>query len=146
MIPRKEQDGRKSRYLADLIMAKPNSNRDMKRRGKCKPFIMLENHQFDSEAFNSLSSSAIRVYLSIIRCKNPKDGKKGTMSEPILCPYSVINGNMSNATIAKAIRELEEKGFIELARHGGLMKQPNLYAFSGEWINWRKKTIPKFKK
>jgi len=120
-------------------MATQGTKRNMKRGKKGPNFIMLEHPLFDSEAFNSLSGSAVRVLLSIIRCKNPKDGKAGTMSEPILCPYSVMNGSMSNTTIAKAIRELEEKGLIELARHGGLMKQPNLYAFSGEWINWRKK-------
>jgi len=42
-------------------------------------------------------------------------------------------------TPRQAIRELEEKGFIERTQYGGLMKQPNLFTFSGEWINWRKK-------
>lgn len=97
---------------------------------------MLEHPQFDSEAFNSLSGSGVRVLLSIMRCKN---GSNGTHAEPILCPYSAMNGSMGKATKARAIREIEEKGFIELVRHGGLMKQANLYAFSGEWINWRKK-------
>ncbi|WP_167631597.1 hypothetical protein [Mariprofundus ferrooxydans] len=46
---------------------------------------------------------------------------------------------MSKATIAKAIRDLEEKGFIERTRYGGLYKQTNLYAISGNWINWRQK-------
>lgn len=110
--------------------------RNMKRRRKGPPFIMLEHPMFDSEAFNSLSSSAVRVLLSIIRCKN---GSNGTHAEPILCPYSVMNGSLGKATIARAIRELEAKGFIELAQSGGLMKQPNLYVLSGEWINWRKK-------
>jgi len=120
-------------------MSSPKSKRNMKRRRKGARFIMLEHPLFDSEAFNSLSGSALRVLLSIMRCKNPIDGKAGTMNEPILCPYSAMNGDMSNTTIAKAIRELKEKGLIELARHGGLMKQANLYAFSGEWVNWRKK-------
>jgi len=57
---------------------------------------------------------------------------------PIICPYECMNGSMGSATIARAIRELEEKGFIERTR-GGLMKQPNLFAFSGEWINWHEK-------
>jgi len=108
----------------------------MKRRRKSPPFIMLVHAMFDSEAFNSLSGSAVRVLLSIMRCKN---GSNGTSAEPIQCPYAVMNGNMGQATKARAIRELEEKGFIELAQHGGLMKQPNLYVLSCEWINWRKK-------
>jgi len=110
----------------------------MKRGRKSQPFIMLEHPLFDSEAFNSLSHSAARVLLSIMRRKN---GKNGTDDAPIECPYPAMSGNMGSATIAKAIRELEEKGFINLARRGGLMKKTNLFVFSGEWINWREKQI-----
>lgn len=108
----------------------------MRRGKKGPPFIMVEHPLFDSEAFNSLSHSTVRVLISIMRRKN---GKNGTHEAPIECPYQAMNGNMSTATIAKAIRELSKKGFIELARHGGLMKQTNLFVFSGEWVNWRKK-------
>lgn len=110
--------------------------RNMKRGRKGPPFIKLDHPMFDSEAFQSLAHSSVRVLLSIMRRKN---GTNGTNTAPIICPYDCMNGTMSKATIAKAIRELEEKGFIERSQHGGLMKQPNLFAFSGEWINWRKK-------
>jgi len=108
----------------------------MKRGRKGPPFIKLEHPMFDSDAFQSLTHSSVRVLLSIMRRKN---GSNGTYATPIECPYQAMNGDMSKATIAKAIRELETKGFIELARHGGLMKKTNLFVFSGEWINWRKK-------
>ncbi len=114
------------------------NQRNMKRGRKGPLFIMVENPLFDSEAFNSLSHSAVRVFLSIIRHKNPTKGMAGSLSEPIFCPYTDMNGGMARATIAKAIRELEEKGFIERTQRGGLYKRPNLYAFSGEWINWKK--------
>lgn len=117
-------------------MSNMNSSRNMKRGRKGPPFIKLDHPMFDSEAFNALSSSGVRVLLSIMRRKN---GKNGTDEAPIECPYQAMNGNMGRATIAKAIRELQAKGFIELARHGGLMKQTNLFVFSGEWCNWRKK-------
>lgn len=110
-------------------------NRRSKRGRKSRPFIMLEHGMIDSEAFNSLSSSAVRVLLSIMRRRN---GKNGTADDPIECPYVAMNGSMSRATIAKAIRELEGAGFIERTRYGGLMKQTNLFIFSGEWINWKK--------
>jgi len=96
---------------------------------------MLEHPLFDSEAFNSLSSSAVRVLLSIMRCKN---GSNGTKDSPIICPHDSMNGQMSRTTIGKAIRELERIGFIERTQHGGLYKQLNLFALSGDWINWRK--------
>lgn len=112
------------------------SRRNMKRGKKGSPFIKLDHPMFDSEAFNALSSSGVRVLLSIMRRMN---GSNGTHEVPIECPYQAMNGGMSTATIAKSIRELEEKGFIELARRGGLMKQTNLFTLSGEWINWRKK-------
>jgi len=77
----------------------------------------------------------LRVLLSIMRRKN---GTNGTDAAPIICPYECMNGSMGSATIARAIRELEGKGFIERTQRGGLYKKPNLFAFSGEWINWRK--------
>jgi len=110
----------------------------MKRPRKGPHFIMLEHPIFDSPAFGSLGPSSIRVLLSIMRCKN---GRNGTKEDPIICPYSKMNGKMAKATISHGIKELEEKGFIELVSYGGLMKQPNQYAFSGEWINWEEKQI-----
>ena len=106
----------------------------MKRGKHGPPFIKLDRPMFDSPAFNSLSHTAVRVLLSIMRRKN---GANGTAEAPIECPYQSMNGDMAKATVAKAIRELEQKGFIELARRGGLMKQTNLFVFSGDWINWR---------
>lgn len=115
---------------------KPENSRNMKRRRKGPNFIMLEHPLFDSEAFNSLSGSAVRVLLSIMRCKN---GSNGTTDNPIICPHDSMNGRMSRTTIGKAIRELERIGFIERTQHGGLYKQLNLFALSGDWINWRQK-------
>jgi len=112
------------------------TRRNMKRGRKSPSFIMLEWKMFDSAAFQSLAHTSVRVLLSIMRRKN---GNNGNYAAPIECPYQAMNGTMSSATISKAIRELETKCFIELARHGGLMKQTNLFVFSGEWINWCKK-------
>lgn len=112
------------------------ARRNMKHGRKGPPFIKLDHPMFDSDAFQYLAHTSVRVLLSLMRRKN---GKNGTDAAPIICPYECMNGSMSKATIAKAIREIEEKGFIERIQHGGLMKQPNLYAFTGEWINWRKK-------
>jgi len=108
----------------------------MKGNRKGPRFIMLEHPMLDSIAFNSLGSSSIRVLLSIMRCKN---GHNGTLDDPIICPYSKMNGKMAKATISHGIKELEAKGFIELVSYGGLMKQPNQYILSGEWINWEEK-------
>jgi len=110
--------------------------RNMQRGRSSPPFIQLFHRMFDSDAFQSLAHSSVRVLLSLKRRFN---GKNGTHETPIECPYQAMNGGMSSATIAKALKELEEKGFIELARRGGLMKRTNLFVFSGEWINWRKK-------
>jgi len=118
------------------------ARRNMKRSRRGPPFIKLDHPVFDSEAFQSLAHSSVRVLLSIMRRKN---GSNGTDAAPIICPYECMNGSMSSATIARAIRELEEKGFIHRTKRGGLMKQPNLFTFSGEWINWRKKQEATFK-
>jgi len=108
----------------------------MKRRGKSKRFVMLEHKMLHSDAFNALSSSAVRVLISIMSCKTMDNG---TSSKPIRCDYSTMNGCLDKRTIAKSIRELESIGFIEVVQRGGLYKQPNLYAISSEWINYRGK-------
>jgi len=97
---------------------------------------MVEHPMFDSVAFNSLSHTATRVLFSIMRCKN---GRNGTAQDPIVCPYSFMNGNMSHATISKCLSELSQKGFIEIVSYGGLMKQTNKYVLTGDWINWGEK-------
>jgi len=112
------------------------ARRNMKRGRRGPPFIKLDHPMFDSDAFQSLAHTSVRVLLSLMRRKN---GMNGTDATPICCPYECMNGSMGSATIARAIRELEEKGFIVRTQRGGLYKKPNLFTFSGEWINWRKK-------
>jgi hypothetical protein len=128
------------------------SHRDMKRSKKKQKFIMLEHTMCDSEAFISLSHSALRVFLSILRQKKSFD--HGTTDEnPLVCPYGDMVGVTSTASKLKGILELEEKGFIK-CKHGGLYKQANCFLLSGDWINWRtqpkdgvkKRTKPNFKK
>ena len=98
------------------------------------PFVRLEHPMIDSMAFNDLNFSSVMVLISILRRYN---GFNGTRPDPIVCPYSAMQGGLSTATIAKGIRDLEVHGFIERIQRGGLMKQPNTYALLIDWRNWR---------
>lgn len=88
----------------------------------------------DSPAFSDLRPSSVVVLISILRRHN---GMNGDRADPIVCPYTAMKGKMAPATIAKAIRDLEEHGFIELVQHGGLYKQPNGYALLYDWQRWQ---------
>jgi len=123
------------------------------KRGRNGPrFIMLDHYMCDSDAFESLSHSALRVLLSIYRQR--KSTEHGTTNDnPLICPYADMKGISSTASKNKGIQELVEKGFIEF-EGGGLYKQANRFILSGDWINWKeekqnkpkKRTRPNFKK
>lgn len=108
-------------------------NRNMKRR-KCPPFVRLDRAMVDSPAFSDLRPASVMVLISILRRHN---GMNGDRTDPIVCPYSAMKGEMAPATIAKAINDLELHGFVELVQRGGLYKQPNSYALLTEWRNWK---------
>jgi len=84
-----------------------------------------------SPAWQDLSDKARLGYINI------KFNHYGDNAKDIKCPFKTLVNRMAPATWAKAIRELQEHGFITLEQGSrGLGKLPNIYGLSGNWKDW----------
>lgn len=100
---------------------------------------MLYHYQYDSAAFQSLSSNAVKVYLELLRKYD------GSNDNNLSLTYADLTKKfgLSSATSKKAFRELEEHGLIEVKVHGGLRvgmktRQCNIFGLSERWKDYGK--------
>ena len=95
------------------------------RRSKGPPFVMLEKDTMVSAEWKGLSHTEMIAYVYVK--KNYNGGNNGE----IPLKYSELEGVMSSATIVKALRGLESKGWIEKTKHGGMYRYYCLYKLTG---------------
>lgn len=98
-------------------------------------FTRLHDSLIKSVPYKKLSHSARTVY-TILK----SEFKGWATGNNIICPYRLFNEyGLNNMTIAKALRELEEAGFIEIERQGVTVnknlhhKAPTVYHLSNKW-------------
>jgi hypothetical protein len=113
---------------------------------KAPPFVMLEKRELlGSNAWKKLTGAAVKVYLYM------RSQTLGHISEAINYeikkPYSIIaqDTGLSRQTVRNAIIELENVGFINLFKQGGLKSgglSVNVYRLS---IRFYKYDSPLFK-
>ena len=90
-----------------------------------KRYCRMANTQMCSEAMRKLSSSAFKIYWYM---RLESAGKR-----EFEFPHRKYDSYMSKPTFFKAVRELEDAGFIEVIQHNGIARMPNLYRFSDGW-------------
>lgn len=95
--------------------------------GKDK-FVQLHRDLYTSLAFRSLEPQAKIVFITILF------QYKGDGNLTLICPYKDFKqaGVKSNATISKALTQLELYGFIK-TEYGGIGQVPNKYTLIGKW-------------
>jgi predicted transcriptional regulator len=108
-----------------------------------------------SEAFSVLSATSIRVLLRFIqKRKYHKEGKRKKKvvyeNNPIIFTYNEAECfSISRSSFARAIRELIEKGFIEIEHQGGTVGNGNdcsTYRLIDDWKDYgTDKFIPRVK-
>lgn len=108
-------------------------------------YYALTYQKFDSPAWQSLSGNTIKVYLQLMRKRN------GNNDRDLSLTYNEMKGRISSATFRKHLIELVEKGFIDMVRQGGIMKQCNIFGVSERWKdygtkNFEFKTLEKWNK
>ncbi len=89
-------------------------------------FYALTWRMLDSPAWKELSGNDIKVFLRIARRFTRINGGKG-----IRLPYSEMG--CSTDTIAKAIKNLERLGFINIERQGSIVNGASIYGLSVRW-------------
>ena len=78
-----------------------------------------------SEPMRKLSSSAFKTYCYM---RIESAGKKS-----FKFPHSKYKSFMSRPTFFRALKELEELGFIETVQHNRNLRKSNIYMFSDKW-------------
>jgi len=97
---------------------RPNPHgRGVNKKGRSKrgePFVMLWRHVLQCEAYQSLKALPRAVYTELRRRFN------GSNNGQITCSLRMLEAELhcSKDSAAKALRELEEKGFIKCAQPG----------------------------
>ena len=97
-------------------------------------YVPLYHTMLNSLAWNSLRTSSKQVYVIL------REQHKG-FGDTVKCPYKTFNAKgLHNTTISKAIKELEEKGFIKVERGalqtGNLYRDPTEYRFLNKWVDF----------
>jgi len=94
-----------------------------------KSFVMLPRKMLRSEIWKDLNPASKLFYIHL------KGKYNGSNNGEIRLHYSElkgVKGISSPSTINKAIKELEEKGWIERKEPGGLYRRPNKFLFTGK--------------
>lgn len=98
---------------------------------KGKRFFPLMTDMLMSQEYQSLRSTEKALLNDIFARYN---GRNGTLINPITCLYKHVN--LKSTTMSKAIRSLEEKGWIYCDSVGGRMKNANKYYFGPKLRNF----------
>ena len=88
--------------------------------------------QVRSEAFLALMPSAVSVYLQM---KIEAGGKP-----QFEMPHRVYTRFISNSAFQNALKDLEDKGFVEIIEKNKNRRIPNVYGFSTAWREWKPST------
>ena len=94
------------------------------KRGKGLAHVGIERRTLKEEHWRGLSAAAKIFYLHL------KGRYNGSNNGKIKLPYSAmknVKGCCNHHTIAKAVKELEDKDWITRKKKGGLFRYDNLY-------------------
>ena len=97
----------------------------MPKTNRLPPFVAVFKALLKDSQWRGLSSSAKVIYIYLRGKFNTETLSKVTLA------YSEVDDMMSAATISRAFKELQEKGFIEKVKHGGLFGGVCVYKFVG---------------
>jgi len=90
-------------------------------------FVLLECQTLVSDAWKALTQSEMITYIYIK--KNFNGGNNGQ----IPLKYLELTGIMAPATLSKALKGLQSKGWIEKTQHGGMFRYFCLYKLTGQY-------------
>jgi DNA-binding MarR family transcriptional regulator len=91
-------------------------------------FVKVPKPILDSKAWTELNYSAQLVYIYL------RMDIYGDDRVELRFTYSQAKKRGINAaTLCKAFKSLQEKGFITKVRHGGLMERESVYKLSWDW-------------
>jgi len=93
--------------------------------GMERRFIRMGNTQMCSERMRKLSSIAFKIYCYM---KLESGGSK-----QFAFPHNKYASYVTKPTFFRALKELEQNGFIDIIQRNGNLRRSNVYAFSERW-------------
>ena len=90
-----------------------------------KRYIRLGVTQMASEVLRNLSPSAFKIYCFM---KLESGGKRS-----FKFPSTKYISYMSKPTFFRVLKELEQKGLVDVIQHNKNLRKSNIYAFSERW-------------
>ena len=109
------------------------------RKNRLPPFVAVYLEMLRSPAWASISNSSRVAYIHIkAKSFSPKPMK-------LTLSFKEMEKYMRKKTYARALRELEQFGFIERTQRGGLYRKRNLFTLSDGWRkiqNEVRKSVP----
>jgi DNA-binding transcriptional regulator YhcF (GntR family) len=108
-----------------------------RKRNKLSRFVAIQWEIIDSEAWAALTNASRVAFVHLKRkVTNPNPGE-------LSLSYNEMEKFMNRHTYAKALRELENVGFISKEQHGGLFRRRNFFKLSEEWRRYKEKSSAK---
>jgi len=105
-----------------------------------QPHVRVYFSWMDSKAWKNLPAVSIVVLLELIRKRRAEN--RFSLSYSLLRKATGYH----NKTTARALRELEKVGFIDIKEKGGLFRRSNVYAVSDRWKQYEPTIKPKKKR
>ena len=96
------------------------------KKNKHRRFVLLERNTLMSPQWKDLTHTEMLAYIYV------KNNYNGSNNEQIPLKYSELKGVMAPATLSKALKGLQSKGWIEKTKHGGLYRYFCLYKLTGQ--------------
>jgi len=98
-----------------------------RRKNKLPPFVPIFKDMLKSNAWGQLSNPARVAYIHM------KAKVCTPYPDEITLSYREMEKFMQQRTFSRAIRQLEELGFIKIEQKGGLYRRRNFYTLSEQW-------------
>lgn len=112
--------------------------------------VVLEPDLFYSDAFQSLSKSAMLAYMRFCQKRRWEKKSRRYIDELLIFTYDEAEAlGLSETTFKRSIRELVEKGLMTIKHQGGFFgkgKDCSQYNFSDTWRLYGTNDFPNLKK
>ncbi|HRT81543.1 MAG TPA: hypothetical protein P5127_00110 [Oscillospiraceae bacterium] len=99
-----------------------------RKKNRLPPFVAIMKEMLRSKAWQEIGHAARVAYIHLrAKCVTPNNHDEVTLS------YKEMEKIMQRRSFARAIKELEQHGFIVKRQSGGLYRRRNFYTFTDAW-------------
>lgn len=94
-------------------------------KDKNKKFVQVYHNQLFNKNFMEMTDKSQMLYIRMLDYANG--------SQETSYPHRIYKTSMTTPTFLKCIKQLTDKGFLEVVEHGKFNHKPNKYKFIDKW-------------